>query len=162
MRVKEVDLVWGTSPPIFQGLTAWAHCPPQAPAFPLRSARSLAGFCHRRGCTAPTAAHQGIGMAGAHLIPACRPAPGQLTGFYRPCKAARGASQVELLPNGADPAMFDPSASGDDFRHVHHLEGKFVVLYAGAHGMSNDLSICCRLQPCCPKPPRCHCAPGGW
>ena len=24
LRVREVDLVWGTSPPIFQGLTAWA------------------------------------------------------------------------------------------------------------------------------------------
>ena len=24
MRVKKVDLVWGTSPPIFQGVTAWA------------------------------------------------------------------------------------------------------------------------------------------
>ena len=23
LRVREVDLVWGTSPPIFQGLTAW-------------------------------------------------------------------------------------------------------------------------------------------
>ena len=24
LRVKDVDLVWGTSPPIFQGVTAWA------------------------------------------------------------------------------------------------------------------------------------------
>jgi hypothetical protein len=24
LRVRDVDLVWGTSPPIFQGLTSWA------------------------------------------------------------------------------------------------------------------------------------------
>ena len=53
----------------------------------------------------------------------------------------RGARQVELVPNGADPEMFDPAARGDDFRHAHHLDGRFVVLYAGAHGMSNDLTV---------------------
>ena len=27
------------------------------------------------------------------------------------------------------------------FRQENHLEGKFVVLYAGAHGISNDLQV---------------------
>jgi glycosyltransferase involved in cell wall biosynthesis len=35
--------------------------------------------------------------------------------------------------------MFDPSADGSEFRHTVGLAGKFVVLYAGAHGLSNDL-----------------------
>jgi len=48
---------------------------------------------------------------------------------------------VELIPNGADPSMFDPSNDGADFRRAHHLEDKFVALYAGAHGMSNDLDV---------------------
>ncbi len=52
-----------------------------------------------------------------------------------------GARRIELVPNGADPAMFDPAASGEDFRRLHHLQGRFVVLYAGAHGMSNDLAV---------------------
>jgi glycosyltransferase involved in cell wall biosynthesis len=37
--------------------------------------------------------------------------------------------------------MFDPDANGMDFRSTHGLEGKFVILYAGAHGMSNDLGV---------------------
>jgi glycosyltransferase involved in cell wall biosynthesis len=54
---------------------------------------------------------------------------------------SRGARSVELIPNGADPAMFAVSESGEAFRRQHHLEDSFVVLYAGAHGMSNDLSV---------------------
>lgn len=37
--------------------------------------------------------------------------------------------------------MFDPQANGARFRQAHGLEGKFVALYAGAHGMSNDLGV---------------------
>ena len=58
------------------------------------------------------------------------------------------------MPNGADPQMFDPHASGTAFRQEHGLEGRFVALYAGAHGMSNDLGVvlqaaqrCCRERP---------------
>jgi glycosyltransferase involved in cell wall biosynthesis len=53
----------------------------------------------------------------------------------------RGARQVDLIPNGADPRMFDPQADGSAFRQANRLEGRFVALYAGAHGMSNDLGI---------------------
>ena len=48
---------------------------------------------------------------------------------------------MELIPNGADPSMFDPSNDGADFRHANHLDNKFIALYAGAHGMSNDLNV---------------------
>ncbi len=54
---------------------------------------------------------------------------------------ARGARGVDLVPNGADPAMFDPLARGEDFRAAYHLQDKFVVMYAGAHGISNDLDV---------------------
>jgi len=49
--------------------------------------------------------------------------------------------QVELIPNGADPSMFDPAADGAAFRQAHYLADRFVVMYAGAHGMSNDLEV---------------------
>jgi glycosyltransferase involved in cell wall biosynthesis len=37
--------------------------------------------------------------------------------------------------------MFDPADGGLGFRSANHLENKFVVLYAGAHGLSNDLGV---------------------
>ena len=37
--------------------------------------------------------------------------------------------------------MFDPAKKGADFRSSHSINRKFVALYAGAHGMSNDLTV---------------------
>jgi glycosyltransferase involved in cell wall biosynthesis len=140
MRVKKVDLVWGTSPPIFQGLTAWAIARLKRvpflfevrdlwPAFAIgvgvlrnplliRASLWLECFLYRH----------------ADLLLVNSP------GFIEHVRRG-GARRIELVPNGADPAMFDPAASGEDFRRLHHLQGRFVVLYAGAHGMSNDLSV---------------------
>jgi glycosyltransferase involved in cell wall biosynthesis len=53
----------------------------------------------------------------------------------------RGARRVELIPNGADPEMFNPLDNGLAFRQKHAFKNKFVVLYAGAHGISNDLTV---------------------
>jgi glycosyltransferase involved in cell wall biosynthesis len=53
----------------------------------------------------------------------------------------RGALRVELVPNGVDSAMFREEQNTSAFRENHHLVGKFVVVYAGAHGMSNDLGV---------------------
>jgi len=54
---------------------------------------------------------------------------------------SKGGNTPILVPNGVDPDMFDPVDSGVKFRQTHHLEGKFVVLYSGAHGISNDLEV---------------------
>jgi glycosyltransferase involved in cell wall biosynthesis len=53
----------------------------------------------------------------------------------------RGGRQVSLVANGSDTGMFDPKADGSAFRLAHGLEDKFIALYAGAHGLSNDLGV---------------------
>lgn len=53
----------------------------------------------------------------------------------------RGGKDIRLVPNGADPAMFDPDSDGSDLRSQQGWNGKFVVMYAGAHGLSNDLEL---------------------
>ncbi len=140
LRVRQVDLVWGSSPPIFQGVTAWLLARLKGapflfeirdlwPEFPiavgvLRNktlialSRWLERFLYRR----------------ADRVIVNSP------GFIQHV-TSRGARQVTLVPNGADPDMFDPTLDGTAFRAAHGLEGKFVVLYAGAHGVSNDLGI---------------------
>ena len=140
LGVKKVDLIWGTSPPIFQGLTAWAlarlkHVPflfevrDLWPAFavavgvlrqPLLIKLSgwLEGFLYRR----------------ADLVVVNSP------GYIQHVKS-RGARQVELVPNGTDTKMFNPSVDSHSFRQDHGLGEKFIALYAGAHGLSNDLGV---------------------
>ncbi len=140
LQVKDVDLVWGTSPPIFQGVTAWALARLKRipflfevrdlwPAFAvavgvltnptlIRASEWLERFLYRRADTLMV----------------------NSPGFIQHVKS-KGAQHVELVPNGADAAMFHPEDDGRTFRQIHGLDGKFLALYAGAHGMSNDLGV---------------------
>jgi glycosyltransferase involved in cell wall biosynthesis len=140
LRVRQVDLVWGTSPPIFQGPTAWALARLKRapllfevrdlwPAFAvgvgvlrqpllIRLSEWLEGFLYRK----------------ADRVVVNSP------GFIQHVQQ-RGARRIDLVPNGADVHMFDPNSDGGDFRREHNLAGKYVALYAGAHGMSNDLTV---------------------
>jgi glycosyltransferase involved in cell wall biosynthesis len=140
LGVKDVDLVWGTSPPIFQGLTAWALSRLRAvpflfevrdlwPAFAvavgvlrqpllIRSSEWLERFLYRS----------------AHTVMVNSP------GFIDHVRS-RGARRIEFVPNGSDMRMFQPDLNGYGFRQMHGLTDKFILLYAGAHGMSNDLGV---------------------
>jgi glycosyltransferase involved in cell wall biosynthesis len=140
LGLKNVDLVWGTSPPIFQGLTAWLLARIKRlpflfevrdlwPAFAvavgvlknpvlIKLSESLETFLYHR----------------ADLVVVNSP------GFIQYIKS-RGATRVELVPNGTDTNMFTPEVDGGPFKRLHNLDAKFVVLYAGAHGLSNDLGI---------------------
>ncbi len=140
LRVKNVDLVWGTSPPILQGLTAWALAKVKRVPF-LFEVRDLwpqfaiaVGVLKNPFLIFLSEQLERFLYRGADRVMVNSP------GFIEHVKS-RGVRRVELIPNGADPSMFDPKADGAEFGRVHHLDGKFVVMYAGAHGLSNDLGI---------------------
>ena len=138
LNVRDIDLVWGTSPPIFQGLTAWAIARLKGvpflfevrdlwPAFAvavgvlknpllIRLSQLLERFLYKH----------------ADLLVVNSP------GYISHVKE-RGARLVELVPNGTDTQMFTPEVDGKPFRERHGFGAKFVALYAGAHGLSNDL-----------------------
>jgi lipopolysaccharide/colanic/teichoic acid biosynthesis glycosyltransferase len=52
--------------------------------------------------------------------------------------------KISLISNGVDPAMFNPESTGERVRQKWGLEGKFVVSYAGAIGMANDIATVIR------------------
>lgn len=140
MRVGPVDLVWGTTPPIFQGVSALliARFKRAKLLFEVRDLwpdfAIAAGVLTNHVLISASRWLEGFLYRSADCVMVNSP------GFTAHVKA-RGARSVELVPNGADPAMFDPTAKGEAFRVAHSLEGKFVALYAGAHGMSNDLGV---------------------
>ena len=140
LRVKNVDVLWGTSPPIFQGATAWALARLKGARF-LFEVRDLwpqfaiaVGVLTNPLLIRATEWLERFLYRQADLVLVNSP------GFTTHVRH-RGAKEVELVPNGADPSMFDPLDDGREFRRVNRLEDKFVVLYAGAHGMSNDLGV---------------------
>jgi len=140
MQVRDVDVVWGTSPPIFQGLTAWGLARLKGAKLLFEVRDLWPDFAIAVGVLKnPLLIRLSLWLESflyrhADQVMVNSPA-------YAPHVLARGAKRARLLPNGADPAMFNPLDSGHTFRSQHKLKNKFVVLYAGAHGISNDLEI---------------------
>ena len=143
LGVKKVDLVWGTSPPIFQALTAWALARIKRVRF-LFEVRDLwpefaiaVGVLDNPVLIATSRWLERFLYRQADRLMVNSP------GFIEYIEA-QGGENIALIPNGADADMFDPALDGADFRREHGLDNKFVALYAGAHGMSNDLEVVLR------------------
>ena len=140
LLIRKVDLVWGTTPPIFQGPTAWLLARLKRVPFLLEVRDLWPAFAIAVGVLKNKLLirlsewlEQFLYSNADHVIV-------NSPGFIEHVKL-RGAENVSLFPNGADPEMFNPQADGADFRKEHGLIDQFVVLYAGAHGMSNDLDV---------------------
>jgi glycosyltransferase involved in cell wall biosynthesis len=145
MRVKDLDLVMGTTPPILQAASAWMVAALRGkplllevrdlwPEFgismgvlknPLIIALSrwLENFLYKR----------------ADHILVNSPA-------YREYMLAKGIAEnkVTYIPYGTDVDMFNPSIDGSSIRKGLNVEDKFVVFYAGALGQANDIDTLLR------------------
>jgi glycosyltransferase involved in cell wall biosynthesis len=140
LQVRGVDVVWGTTPPLFQGLTAWLLARLKRAAFVFEVRDLWPAFAVAVGVLRNRAL---IGLAEGLERFLYRRADRLVVnspGFIDHVRA-RGAKQVDLVPNGVEVTMFDPDSSGTPFRQAHGLEGKFIALYAGALGLSNDLGV---------------------
>jgi glycosyltransferase involved in cell wall biosynthesis len=140
LGVKNVDVIWGTSPPIFQGVTAWALARLKGAKFLFEVRDLWPNFAIAVGVLKNwTLIRMSLWLERFLYRRADRlivNSPGFISHVTE-----RGAHNVTLVPNGADPSMFDPADTGASFRTDHLLTDKFVILYAGAHGMSNDLGV---------------------
>ena len=142
LGVKDVDLVWGTSPPLFQGATAWAISRLKRIPF-LFEVRDLwpafaveVGILRNSILISASEWLERFLYQHADLIIVNSP------GFIEHVKN-KGGKHIELVPNGSDTEMFHPNDKGYKFRLDHDIgsEDNFIALYAGAHGMSNDLNV---------------------
>ncbi|MEX1071666.1 MAG: glycosyltransferase family 4 protein [Anaerolineales bacterium] len=143
LGVKDVDIVWGTSPPIFQAVTAWALTRLKRTPF-LFEVRDLwpgfavaVGVLRNRTLIAASEWLERFLYTRANAIVLNSP------GFLDHVRG-RGGRHISVVPNGADASMFDPQADGAALRKQYSLQDKFIVLYAGAHGLSNDLGVTLR------------------
>jgi glycosyltransferase involved in cell wall biosynthesis len=140
LRLKSVDLVWSTSPPLPQVCTAWCLAwLKRAPLVfevrdPWPAVAVQVGVLHNRFLIAVAEAAERFLYRQARRITVNSP------GFI-PYLRQRGVpeAKVTLVPTGVDTGFIHPGVEGRPFRSQHDLEGKFVALYAGAHGLSNDL-----------------------
>ncbi len=155
LGVKQVDLVWGTSPPIFQGITAWLLARLKGAPFLFEVRDLWPAFAIAVGVLKNPLLIRATLWLEKFLYRRADRVMVNSPGFIQHV-AARGARWVELVPNGADPAMFDPLDRGEHFRRENRLDGRFLVLYAGAHGLSNDLDLLLDAAACLRANPSVH------
>lgn len=140
LGVRQVDLVWGTSPPIFQGVTAWALARLKGARFLFEVRDLWPYFAVAVGVLTNKPLIRMSEWLEKFLYRHADQVMVNSPGFIAHIQA-RGVDEVALIPNGADITMFDPEADGRDFRARYGLGDDFLVVYAGAHGLSNDLDV---------------------
>lgn len=138
--IRKVDLVWGTSPPIFQGITAWLLARLKRVPFLFEVRDLWPEFAIAVGVLRNPILIKASLWLEKFLYTRADRVIVNSPGFTHHVSQL-GARRVDLVPNGADPAMFDPESKGAAFRQKNKLTDQFVVLYAGAHGLSNDLNV---------------------
>ena len=135
-----VDLVVGTSPPIFQALAAWAVAFLRGRPFLLEIRDLWPEFAIDIGVLRNSILvwfsrrlERFLYARAAHIIvnsPAYRD---YLLDAHVP------RLKISLVSNGVDASMFDPNACGEWSRDKWQLKGKVIISYAGAIGLANDL-----------------------
>jgi glycosyltransferase involved in cell wall biosynthesis len=138
LRVRDVDVVVGTSPPIFQGATALlaARLKRVPLVFEVRDlwpdfAIELKILRNPLIITAARGLERLLYRSADRLLV-------NSPGFIPHVQAVSGRTPT-LIPNGTDASMFSPAQTGGRFREQWRASGRFVVLYAGAHGTANSL-----------------------
>ena len=140
LRVKDVDLVMGTTPPIFQAASVWLISRIRRKPFLLEVRDLWPEF--------------GVGMGvlkNPLIIWLARGLEKFLYGqadkilvnspAYVKYMVSKGVDKqkIAFVPYGADLEMFNPYVDGTLFREKLKLRSRFLVLYAGALGQANDI-----------------------
>lgn len=145
LQVKNADLIMGTTPPIFQALSAWFVALVRRKPFLLEVRDLWPEFGVSMGVlknplviTLARWLEKFLYARATHIL-VNSPA-------YKEYMIAKGVpeSKVTYIAYGTDVDMFNPAVDGSPIRKELELEDKFVVLYAGALGQANDIDTILR------------------
>jgi glycosyltransferase involved in cell wall biosynthesis len=145
VRVRRVDVVMATSPPLFQALSAWtvAALTRRPLLLEIRDlwpqfAIELGVLRNRALIAAARSVEKFLYRRADHII-VNSPA-------YRDYLLGGGvcAEKISVIANGVDPRMYSPGDDGSAIRREHGWAGKFIVMYAGALGLANDVDLLLR------------------
>ena len=142
LKVKNVDLVIGTSPPIFQAVSAWVVSVVKWRPFLLEIRDLWPEFAVDMGVLKNPVLIwlarrlERFLYARANHMLVNSPA-------YRDYLIRLGipAAKISFIANGVDPDMFHVEETAGGLRDEFQLQHKFIVTYAGAMGMANNLEV---------------------
>ena len=139
-RASQIDLVMGTSPPIFQAISAWVVANIRLKPFLLEIRDLWPEFAIDMGILKnPILIKLSRWLecflynSASHIL-VNSPA-------YKKYLVEKGvlSDKITIIPNGADIYLFSPDLDGAAFRKAARLEDKFIVTYTGALGAANDI-----------------------
>ena len=140
LRIPDIDLVMGTSPPIFQAVSAWLVSAIHRRPFLLEIRDLWPDFAIDMGVLKNSALiylshrmERFLYDRSSHLL-INSPAYKEHLLKYDIAEA-----KIDLIPNGVDPDAFNPDSDGQQFRRKWGWDNKFIVTYAGALGLANDI-----------------------
>jgi len=137
LRIRSVDVVWGTSPPIFQCITAWLIARIKGAKFILEVRDLWPAFAVAVGVLKNKIVISLSQWLERFLYRRADQVIVNSPGYIQHVKK-RGAKHVSMVPNGADASFFKVNETSK-LRKRLGWSDTFILLYAGAHGMSNDL-----------------------
>lgn len=142
MGLPDVDIVWGTSPPLVQLVSAWLasrRCPG---GFVLEERDLWPEFAVGMGVVRDGAVSRAALRLKRFLYGRARRVVVNSPGFL-PFLSGYGVppEKIRVIPNGVDVAHFDPAERGDVRRAAWGATDRFVILYAGALGPANGLEV---------------------
>lgn len=157
-KAGKPDLVMGTSPPLFQAVSAWLVAALRRRPFLLEIRDLWPEFAIEMGVlTNPLLIRLSrwlerfLYARATHLLvnsPAYRD--------YLIHQKGIDPAKVTLIPNGVDPDLFPEDEGGKRFRESLRLDDKFVITYAGALGIANDIGTILRAAGRLRVEPRIH------
>lgn len=140
VKVRKVDVVWGTTPPLFQTVAAWLVARFKGAKFVLEVRDLWPVFAIDTGVLkSPTLISLSYWLERfiyrrADAIVVNSP------GFIEYI-SAKTSTPITLIANGVDVSMFDGTSANAALKQQLGLADKFVVMYSGAHGLANDLGV---------------------
>jgi len=139
MKIKKVDIVWGTSPPIFQSFTAWLVSKLKRVPYLLEIRDLWPAFAIAVGVLKNKVLINLSLWLELFLYHRADRIMVNSPGYMEHVQL-KGGQNVTLIPNGSDTTAFTPTKT-IQIRNELGWKDKFILLYAGAHGMSNDLPV---------------------
>jgi len=140
LAMEKVDVVIGTSPPMFQAVSAWLIAAVRRRPFILEVrdlwpefALDLGVLRNRILIWLARRLELFLYSRASEIIVNSR--------SYQEYLLTRGVPKtlISVVPNGVDTSMYCQEHTGEAFRRDHGMQDKFVVMYAGALGLANDM-----------------------
>jgi glycosyltransferase involved in cell wall biosynthesis len=141
VNLPDVDIVWGTSPNLFQAYSAYRVAKAKHVPFVLEIRDLWPDFAIGMGVLKNSVLIWSSRLLEKFLYRKADRIVVNSPGFIKHIQKVSGKTAM-LIPNGADTAMFDlPDQAGAMIRKEIGLKAdEFIVMYTGAHGPANDLT----------------------